>query len=545
MRDSHSKERGIVRSDAYTRAAGPRPATATIPGTVRNHTGGAVFEIGDAARARRFLVIGSAGGTYYQAERDITSQNVDVIARMAESDPAALIAMIADVSTRGIAPKVDPQLFALAVMTSGDGDARTLAFTEFGAVVRTGSHLLMWARYHKALGGKFGRGVWPHIRDWYLRRDADSLAYQLAKYRQRDGWSQKDLIDMSHSLMPVYRGRASTEAQRAALRWARGEALAGSTPPHGSDGEIAPHLLYALSLGATVQELVQAGASWEMLPDTALRKAETWELLLAERKLPLTAMIRQLARMTELGVFDTFGVNAATQRVLEVLGDEGALRGARIHPINVLLAHRQYRKGESRSGLRYTPNAKILDALDDAFYASFQTAPAANKRTLVGVDISSSMTYNSSIVGLTSHEIATVLAMKILRTEPASHVVGFSHVIHNLGMTPKMTLTEALRTTQGAFGATDPSALIAYASGHKIEVDTFVVITDNEVNRGYHVPDTLRAYRKASGIDAKLAVLGTTATNFSIADPNDLGMLDIAGFGSDVPALLTEFSRGL
>jgi 60 kDa SS-A/Ro ribonucleoprotein len=36
-----------------------------------------------------------------------------------------------------------------------------------------------------------------------------------------------------------------------------------------------------------------------------------------------------------------------------------------------------------------------------------------------------------------------------------------------------------------------------------------------------------------------------TATEFSIADPSDAGMLDIAGFDGAVPSMIGDFSRGL
>jgi trove domain protein len=35
-----------------------------------------------------------------------------------------------------------------------------------------------------------------------------------------------------------------------------------------------------------------------------------------------------------------------------------------------------------------------------------------------------------------------------------------------------------------------------------------------------------------------------TSTGFSIADPDDAGMLDVAGFDHAVPNLISEFSRG-
>lgn len=529
----------MARTDAYTRAAGPRPATEAAPGQVANHGGGFSHTIDDWARARRFLIIGTVGGTYYQGEAQYTRENLDCLERCADADPARLIELIADVSERGLSPKVYPAIAALALMTAKSTATRAVAYPEFTRIIRTGSHLLAWARYHKAFGGKVNRAWRRTVANWYTMRDPEPLAYQLAKYRQRDGWSQKDLIDMSHALA----GSEVRAGQRAVLHWAR----TGEVQP------TAPALIQALSQGGhwPIEAMVSAGASWEMLPDESLRKPETWGFLLANRSLPMTAAMRNLARMTEVGTLDVYFANAAADALKNMFGDERALRGARLHPINVLMAHRAYGGGQSRSGLKYTPIPRVLDMLDDAFYASFETAEASGARTLVGVDISSSMTSNGYGYGgtanktsLTPHEIATVLAMKILRTEPKSHAMGFASSIKELGMTPKMDLKAALRTTQGSFGSTNPSALIAYASQHKIEVDTFVVITDNEVNRGYNVAETLRAYRSASGINAKLIVLACTATNFSIADPNDPGMLDIAGFGSDVAALITEFSRG-
>lgn len=97
-------------------------------------------------------------------------------------------------------------------------------------------------------------------------------------------------------------------------------------------------------------------------------------------------------------------------------------------------------------------------------------------------------------------------------------------------------------TRENALAST--GLLIQHALKHKIPVDTFVVITDNEVNTGLHVPDLLRKYRRKTGIDARLAVLAVTSTGFTIADPTDPGMLDIAGFGADVPAVLEAFSGG-
>ena len=84
-----------------------------------------------------------------------------------------------------------------------------------------------------------------------------------------------------------------------------------------------------------------------------------------------------------------------------------------------------------------------------------------------------------------------------------------------------------------------------YALEKRLAVDVFVVLTDNETWCGaVHPAEALRRYRKATGIDAKLAVVGLTSTGFSIADPKDPGMLDLVGFDTATPTVLSRFAAG-
>jgi 60 kDa SS-A/Ro ribonucleoprotein len=84
-----------------------------------------------------------------------------------------------------------------------------------------------------------------------------------------------------------------------------------------------------------------------------------------------------------------------------------------------------------------------------------------------------------------------------------------------------------------------------YARKRKIDVDTFVVYTDSETWAGdVHPAEALRDYRRASGIDARLVVVGMVSNGFSIADPNDPGMLDVVGFDTATPQLISDFARG-
>ena len=85
---------------------------------------------------------------------------------------------------------------------------------------------------------------------------------------------------------------------------------------------------------------------------------------------------------------------------------------------------------------------------------------------------------------------------------------------------------------------------MVYAKQNRIEVDAFVVYTDNETwAGGIHPSQALVQYRQAMGIDAKLIVVGMTATESTIADPSDPGMLDVVGFDASCPAVMADFVR--
>lgn len=60
-----------------------------------------------------------------------------------------------------------------------------------------------------------------------------------------------------------------------------------------------------------------------------------------------------------------------------------------------------------------------------------------------------------------------------------------------------------------------------------------------------HPFKALQDYRQAmKKPDARLCVVGMTSTKFTIADPDDAGMLDIAGFDSAAPSVMREFALG-
>jgi len=68
--------------------------------------------------------------------------------------------------------------------------------------------------------------------------------------------------------------------------------------------------------------------------------------------------------------------------------------------------------------------------------------------------------------------------------------------------------------------------------------------TDCALPMRIHPVQALRAYRRASGIEARLVVVGMVSNGFSIADPADPELLDVVGFDTATPQLISDFARG-
>jgi 60 kDa SS-A/Ro ribonucleoprotein len=504
---------------------------------VPNSAGGWTFTVGKTARLHRFLTLGTDGGTYYASERDITAQNAAIVLDWARNDTAALVREITVISQAGRAPRNNPALFALAAAASlGDAVGRKAALAALPLVARTGTHLFLFARYVQNFRG-WGRGLRRAVGDWYLDKEPGQLAYQALKYRQREGWSHRDLLRLSHP--------AGTGAHKALFDYICGREADLAELPLVQAFVRAQAATSATAWVSLVNEY--PSLSWEMLPDAALNEDRVWRALIANG-LPQTALMRQLPRLTRLGVVGPKDVST-TQAVASCLANPERLRKARVHPVSVLVALRTYASGQGARGQgTWQPVPQVINALDAAFYAAFGAIEPAGKRTMLALDVSGSMTWHPcSGLPITPREASAALALVSAATEPAVLITGFSHPnIAPLPISPRQRLDDVLRTINGLYASgTDCALPMLWALQNRVEIDHFSVYTDNETWAGrMHPHQALAEYREKTGIPARMSVVGMTATDFTIADPEDPGTLDVAGFDSACPSLLASFARG-
>jgi 60 kDa SS-A/Ro ribonucleoprotein len=283
----------------------------------------------------------------------------------------------------------------------------------------------------------------------------------------------------------------------------------------------------------------------EAVPTQSLANPEVWAALL--QRMPLEALVRNLATMTRVGLLAPLSEAATT--VAARLRDGGAIRRARLHPVKLLAALLTYAAGQGqRSSATWTPVPAVVDALNDAFELAFGAVEPAGTRHLLALDVSGSMGVGAvaGVPGLTPRVAAAALSLVTLRSEPAIHTLAFSHTLVPLKLSARQRLDDVVaKTSNLAFGGTDCALPMLWALKERVAVETFVVLTDSETWFGaVHPAEALRRYREVMGIPAKLIVVGMVASRFSIADPADGGMLDVVGFDTAVPQLMRDFAAG-
>jgi len=541
---------------SYIKTPQNTPQTEALPGReaemLPNAAGGVGFDTGPWGQLQRFLILGSEGGTYYASQRDLTMDNISCVGECLKLNGQRVVDMAVEVSTSGRALKNDPAIFTLvlALQHKGKGysdgrdteavKVRRAASEAVPKVCRTGTHLFTFAQYLKGFGG-WNRVTKGAFQKWYLGKSEADLAYQLIKYQQRGGWSHRDVLRRA-------RIAPDTDTRNALFHWAvKGWEDVGPKPHE--DEVLRRVWAFETAKRATnaseVVDLIQTyNLPRECIPTELLNSTEVWEALL--EKMPLGAMIRNLGKMSKLGMLDNMSDN--TKFVVSRITDSEALRRARIHPINVLAALKTYSQGRGfRGSNTWDVTPKIVDALDDAFYAAFENVTPTGKRICLALDVSGSMGQPvNGLEMLTNYEASAAMAMCIMRTEENWEAMAFSEGFQPLNISPKQRLDDVLKVmSRLSFSRTDCSVPFRWARTNGKRFDAFAVMTDSETyHSGAHPSVELANYRKQTGIPARSAVLAFTSTRTTIADPQDPGMLDIVGCDAQVPQLFNQFISG-
>lgn len=525
----------------FTNKKKETPQTQPIPGKqmIQGRSGGYMFEAGTWAMVRRCLITGTASGSYYADKHELTDDFVNTLKQAIEEDPKRAAEEIVYASD-GRSVNNSAPLLALVLLSMGSKPEAKKAFLEiFPQVVRTASHFYEWLSYTKAMRG-FGKIVRKAGTEWLSRGDVKGLAYQLLKYQQRHGFSNRDVLRLFHVHPP-------TADHQALFNWiVKGWETLPEQPPSEALKQIWWYEWLKRNPEQTHTAIKEGRLTHEMAAPVAVMDKEAWQLLF--EGMPIGATLRNLGSLTEIGVLRADAV-ANLDRIEAMLNDRDHLRKGRIHPIDVLKALKTYESGGrlGRSKKTWEPVDRIVDILNQAVELSFEVQEPTGKTFMHAVDVSGSMSYYQvSSVNLSCSEIAAAMALTTAKAEKNYMIRGFADEFRDLKITAKDSFRSALeKVSDQTFGATDASVTYDWMMKNRFKADVVCFWTDSESWAGRkHPSQALAVYRKRVNPDVKAIYVTLTPYNITLVDSDDPNSWDLGGFDPSMPKLIQMIANG-
>lgn len=499
------------------------------PGVVTTNEGGTAFSISDWTRLQRFMFLGTEGGTFYVNESEMTKDAINLVERCIAEDPARALGIAFDAIESGRAYRKQPALVTLAMACVPDDQfIRRSAYLMIPLMISTGSDMLTFVSYVNGMRG-WSKGLIRAITRWYEARSVDVLAYQLVKYRNRDGFTHRDVARLTHL-------KSNDPARNALYGWLYGK----------EDDEALPDIIKATiwlrdnadaSSEDIAEHIVRNKLPRECVPSELLNRPKVWDALLAD--MPMTAMVRNLGKMGSVNLLVQGSEASAT--VASRLSDGAYIKRAKVHPMGVMLAGMTYSSGHGFRGSNTWPVVPaVIDGLDSAFYASFANVEPTGKKLLVALDCSASMTSGMIMnTNISAAQAQAVMAMTAMRTEPYLHIMGFHTEIANIKISARQRFDDVMRGMEIAGRGTYTSIPLEYALKEKLDLDAIILYTDS-ISADRTTNSLLGELRKKNP-DLKAICVAMTANDVSVFNPEDSRNLNVAGMDGSLPLLINQF----
>lgn len=539
----------------------------TEPSQVQNNAGGYVYPVDKWEAARRFMIMGTETGSFYRGETELTKEMVNQTARCLRENPIRLAMTAKEIISERSAIRPDYALYVLAgVSLCPDEDARRCVLDDLRTVCNIPSHLFMFLKFRKDLGGRWNRMLRNGVARNFNARHPGQLMYHFLKYKQRYGWSHQDVIRQSHAMAiskehnELYDLFSDDTFHREDVHAALREPQAYSESRMGNllrslmgkyplfKGYV--RLWYTKPTATIAARIVKDHRlTREMIPTPYLKFKTVWDALLKD--MPTGALIRNLTNLGSHRVLAE-GKPAMIKEVARRLRDPDLMKAAGIHPLQVLQASTEYEKGVGRRGKTWEPVMEVRNALNTAFHNSFDNIIPTFKRLLVAVDTSPSMGHRvPDVPDMAMTSAAGLIAMCFIRSEPHVTLLDFNDDCRLLDINPEDDLQNVIRHIQGLItGGTDCAAPINWAYNwyrrdRSVVYDAFVILTDSETWSGRMGKpyEALQLYRQHVNPKARMVTVQMESNAHTLGAPDDEAVLDCIGFDTAMPTVVTDFLR--
>ena len=516
------------------------PVTQAIPNRetemVENLAGGMAFKTDDLVALRRWLLTGSESNLFYQNKEELTEKNVKILTEMVAKNPVAVAEEIVYASNHGI--NNHTPLLALVYLSMGNEVAKARFRAIFNSIVRTASHLYEFMEYTKGLRG-FGKLIHSVVDVWMKSKEIPNLEYQFVKYQNRYNWTGRDVL---RKIKPVPRDTIESNL----FAWMTGKQMIAETACLNLVGIYETLKKGNLDEKDVVKAILDYNLTHEMIPANIVRTKGIWEALF--QKMPVTATLRNLANLTNKGVF----TNLDNLKILEEKFSKERLIKGRVHPISIVSAYKIYSAGGAlgRSQLTWKAHPVVEDILEKAVEEAFISLEPTGKTFYHAIDVSGSM-QNAPLdtLWMTPAEIAGIMALATVKAEKYYFTSAFTTTTMDF---PKLRKATSFKTAlaQGFFpgtpAGTNLGSAIQYATDNKIKADVLVFWTDGQTWQGRHPSQLVKDYRGKINSDAKLiyVTLAPYANSTTLSDSMDGKSYDIAGFTTETCRLIQFIAQG-
>lgn len=344
---------------------------------------------------------------------------------------------------------------------SGNGEfvAKLAVWARTKGNLRSVSHALCAVVAHNCSGKRFVR---PAVRAVASARGDDGteiIAAHKALYGDKVRWPHalqrgvRDALEIETPFQVAkYQSQNRSVKLRDTLRITHPKAMRGDTVE---------------AMGKVIDKTLPMPKSWETELSARGNKAEVWDELIAENKVGIFAIVRNLRNIISSG--------ADIDPVLAKLCDRELIAKSRMLPFRFWEAYRELQK----AGIATT---KVNRALDAALINSCRNVDQLPGKTAVLIDRSGSMSGQvSSRSKAECIDIAAVLGAMVTHISNDAAVFWFGN---NAGIIPMagMSIISDVQMVPRASGGTDMAAGFDRLMETRFDADRVIVLSDNEVN---------------------------------------------------------------
>lgn len=216
-----------------------------------------------------------------------------------------------------------------------------------------------------------------------------------------------------------------------------------------------------------IEGSLETPLTWETELSAAGNNRETWERLIESGKVGYMALLRNLRSIL---LADPSNV----EKVFARLEDRDAVLRSRQLPFRFLSA---YRSVMSIAGSR------VLDVLETAAEASLENLPKLSGTTVIGIDVSGSMTdhisYDSDV---RCSEIALLLGLIANRICENAIVYTFDTTIEKLAVSRRADIISTTLSTTVRGGGTNMFLPFHQMLADGVRADRVIILSDNQCN---------------------------------------------------------------